>query len=342
MPIGNELFNLRIGRVIRSLDGNGARLLLLVPVDNNLVIVEAQRDRDVRKETPVVARLREENLVTVLIGVVVLHLIGLVRVATDHDVDAGGVFGDRARGILLKVSGLPLVTLRVEASVGENDDDIRVLLLDLGNVFLDGFDLVAEVEGLNLLAVPAGDAGRDDADHGDLHVVAVGSRLVDEGVGLEVGLAGLLIGDVSAEEREVESALVVLEFVEAVVELMVAHDASIVIEVVVDRRDRVNVTLGVVALVDRLEGGPLVRVAVVEESNSILALVLADLRDRGCEMVHAAKVFRFLRRAERLAREVVVVQRRAVGVGRRKNRDVVDVGSVAVGRERGGARGQKE
>ena len=133
MPIGNELLNLRIGRVIRGLDGFGARLLLLVPVDYDLAfLIEAQWDRHVRKETPVVARLREEDLVTVLVGVVVLHLIGLVRVATDHDVDAGRVLGDRARGILLKVSGLPLVTLRVEASVGENDDDIRALLLHLG------------------------------------------------------------------------------------------------------------------------------------------------------------------------------------------------------------------
>ena len=162
----------------------------------------------------------------------------------------------------------------VLARVEQSDDDVGLLLLlhHAQPLARRAHHLLEAKPAPQVLAQPVGDGGREQADDGDARAATL-----QDGVGLEVGLVGLGVDDVGAQDGAVGGAHPFVVDPMARLHVVVANGLRVIAEVVDDLcRD---VGAGRVHIVGIIVYGLALEDVAIVEQDDVLAMLAAQLVD---------------------------------------------------------------
>ena len=274
-----------------------------------------------------------------------LDRVVLVGVTDDDEVDLGNGLGQDG-GIVLRQTLVDRGGLVLRQSgVDEDDNDVSPFFAQCDRALRSGLDRVSDVDlASEVRLVPDHRARGGDGDDADLDLVAV-DGLGEHESALGQRLAGLEVDDVGAQQWGVEVVLVAVEFLESVVELVVAD----VGRVITNEVECAGHDLGAAKFLGLLgrevgQRGALDGVTVVERDDGVGTLLGAELLDDGGHPTHAQRSRgpTLVRRRVGSVGEVVPVVDVTVDVGGGEHRQRCGTGSRACGGGSGRRRRRRE
>ena len=197
--------------------------------------------------------------------------VACVVVTEEHHVEARHLTRHGQRRILLVVGRRNAAVL---ARVEQSDDDVGLLLLlhHAHPLARRAHHLLEAKPAPQVLAQPVGDGGREQADDCDARAATL-----QDGVGLEVGLVGLGVDDVGAQDGAVGGAHPFVVDPMARLHVVVANGLRVIAEVVDDLcRD---VGAGRVHIVGIIVYGLALEDVAIVEQDDVLAMLAAQLVD---------------------------------------------------------------